>query len=86
MVSAEEWEEKFYPSHWKRRLVFVVVKKSSQPRLGFVHKRRGSKMPTRNPRLNPIRHELSHRDILLALNADARSAFVLLFQGQFFVI
>jgi hypothetical protein len=36
-VSAEECEEKFYPSHWKRRVVFVIVKKGGQPRLGFVH-------------------------------------------------
>ena len=33
-------KKKFYPSHWKRRVVFVVVKKSGQPRLGFVHKQR----------------------------------------------
>jgi hypothetical protein len=33
-------KKKFYPSHWKRRVVFVVVKKSGQPRLGFVHKQK----------------------------------------------
>lgn len=33
-------KKRFYPSHWKRRVIFVVVKKSGQPRLGFVHKQK----------------------------------------------
>jgi hypothetical protein len=43
MVSAKEREEKFYPSHWKRRVVFVIVKKSGQPRLGFVHEQKDTR-------------------------------------------